>query len=226
MKLLGSGSKRLCKPETHLRGHRRCPPRRLASNAIAAAPSARLDDELAFRSALNDSSSRNTRAIADAAARGAASREFAAFAVRALRSSMPMSWMCRLPCWRAWPRTPRCSAFTSIAPPPEFDYRTSITVGSLAVNQSAEVTGAGIGVAVIDSGIAVVARRPDEPSRRARIRSAISALPAFVDFVDGAARRMRRQRPRHARRRHHRRQRLRLATASRPASRPTRTSSR
>jgi hypothetical protein len=149
MKLLGSGSKRLCKPRrlfaaiaVVLLG--------VASNAIAAAPSARLDDELAFRSALNDSSSRNTRAIVMLQPGAQLPEEFAAFAVRALPIidayvvDVPAAVLARLAAH------PSVLSIHFDRPATKFDYRTSITVGSLAVNQSAEVTGAGVGVAVID----------------------------------------------------------------------------
>ena len=38
-------------------------------------------------------------------------------------------------------------------PATKFDYRTTLTTGSLAVNQALGLTGTGVGVAVVDSGI-------------------------------------------------------------------------
>ena len=82
-------------------------------------------------------------------------------------------------------------------------------------------TGAGVGVAVIDSGITtwhddLTYHGVDAVPRRERQRVA-----AFVDFVNGRTLAVRRQRPRHARRRHHRRQRATTRSACAPASRPS-----
>ena len=152
MKLFGSGSKRLCNPRRTfgaiivvLLG--------LAANAIAAGPQSRLDDELAFRSAHNDASSRNTRAIVMLRRGAALPAEFGAYAIRPLKIidgyvvNVPNTVLARL---AAHPSVLSVHFDRTAS---KFDYRTSITVGSLAVNQSAGVTGAGIGVAVIDSGI-------------------------------------------------------------------------
>jgi serine protease AprX len=67
----------------------------------------------------------------------------------------------------------------------KFDYRTSLTVGSLAVNHSLGFTGAGVGVAVIDSGIATW--HDDLTSRSATLYPyGNQRVSAFVDFVNGA----------------------------------------
>ena len=89
--------------------------------------------------------------------------------------------------------------------------RVAVTVGARAVQQTYGYRGAGIGVAVIDSGITswhedltylgiVVAREDEEQPARSRVRR----LRQRADVA------VRRQRPRHARRGDHRRQRLRL----------------
>src|SRR6185295_8533150 len=70
-------------------------------------------------------------------------------------------------------------------PATKFDYRTSLTFGSLAANQSAGVTGAGIGIAVIDSGVATW--HDDLTSRSlAPYPYGNQRVSAFVDFVGGA----------------------------------------
>ena len=70
-------------------------------------------------------------------------------------------------------------------PAAKFDSRTSLTVGAAAVNQSMGLTGAGIGVAVIDSG--VTTWHDDLTSRsNAQYPYGDQRVSAFVDFVNGA----------------------------------------
>ena len=80
--------------------------------------------------------------------------------------------------------------------------RTGATVGATVVRSELGYDGTGVGVAVIDSGVA--ASHDDLAGERA------PRVDRFVDFVNGQHDAVRRLRPRHARRRHHRRQRLRL----------------
>jgi serine protease AprX len=64
------------------------------------------------------------------------------------------------------------------------DYRTSMTIGARAVQQALGYTGAGVGVAVIDSGIA--AWHDDLTSRSATLYPyGNQRVAAFVDFVNG-----------------------------------------
>ena len=81
--------------------------------------------------------------------------------------------------------------------------RTAVTIGARYVQTDMGYTGAGVGVAVIDSGITSwhddLTNNGSRPARREVRR--LRQQPC-----DG----LRRQRPRHARRRHHRGQRLRL----------------
>jgi serine protease AprX len=64
------------------------------------------------------------------------------------------------------------------------DYRTSMTIGARAVQQALGYTGAGVGVAVIDSGIA--AWHDDLTSRStAQYPYGNQRVSAFVDFVNG-----------------------------------------
>src|SRR6185503_4665309 len=80
---------------------------------------------------------------------------------------------------------PSVVAIHSDRPATKYDYRTSLTVGSLAVNQSIGFTGSGIGVAVIDSG--VVSWHDDLTSRSdAQYPYGNQRVSAFVDFVGGA----------------------------------------
>jgi len=64
------------------------------------------------------------------------------------------------------------------------DYRTSVTIGARAVQQALGYTGAGVGVAVIDSGIA--SWHDDLTSRTpATYPYGNQRVAAFVDFVNG-----------------------------------------
>ena len=90
--------------------------------------------------------------------------------------------------------------------------RTAVSVGARAAQQQWGYDGAGVGVAVIDSGIA---SWHDDLSYHGSIDQGSSGRRAARDGVrrlrqQPACSRVRRQRARHARRRHHRRQRLRL----------------
>ena len=65
-----------------------------------------------------------------------------------------------------------------------FNYRTSLTVGTRAVQQMLGVTGAGIGVAVVDSGIAMW---HDDLTNRSNTLFPFGdqRVAGFVDFVNG-----------------------------------------
>ena len=70
-------------------------------------------------------------------------------------------------------------------PAAKFDARTSLTVGSAAINQAMGVTGAGVGIAVIDSGITTW--HDDLTSRSGELYPyGNQRVSAFVDFVNGA----------------------------------------
>ena len=90
-------------------------------------------------------------------------------------------------------RQPRSAASTGTIE------RTGATIGATWVRDTLGVDGTGVGVAIIDSG---VANWHDDLGA--------DRVVHFVDFVDFQPVAVRRLRPRHARRRHHRRQRLRL----------------
>ena len=185
MKLFGSASERLCNSR-RIFGAIILVLLGLASHAIAA-PTAqtRLDDELAFRSAHNDASSKNTRAIVMLRRGAELPAEFGEYAIRPLEIidgyvvNVPNAVLARLAAH------PSILSIHFDRPATKFDYRTSITVGSLAVNQSAGVTGAGIGVAVIDSGITAWHDDLTSPSQ-AQYPFGNQRVTAFVDFVGGA----------------------------------------
>ena len=82
--------------------------------------------------------------------------------------------------------------------------RASAAVGAKTAQALYGYTGAGIGVAVIDSGIT-----PWHDDLTVSNGTG-QRVTAFVDFVNGHTTKVRRLGSRHARRRHHRRQRLRL----------------
>src|SRR5207248_10135212 len=66
----------------------------------------------------------------------------------------------------------------------EFNYRTSLTVGTRAVQQTLGLSGAGVGVAVIDSGITTW--HDDLTDRLSRVYPfGNQRVAAFVDFVNG-----------------------------------------
>ena len=69
-------------------------------------------------------------------------------------------------------------------PAAKLDYRTSLTVGSLAVTQSTGMTGTGVGVAVIDSGITWW-HDDLTPQTLSENPWANQRVSAFVDFVGG-----------------------------------------
>ncbi len=105
------------------------------------------------------------------------------------------------------------------------NYRTAVTVGARTVQDTLGYTGAGIGVAVIDSGI--TSWHDDLTNMTSKLFPyGNQRVAKFVDFVNGRTLPYDDNGHGSARRRHHRRQRQRLAAARRPASRPARRSSR
>ena len=93
--------------------------------------------------------------------------------------------------------------------------RTAVSIGARAAQQQWGYTGAGIGVAVIDSGITSWHDDLGYKGTSTGFAGQGQRVAAFVDFVNGRSARLRRQRPRHARAGHHRRQWLRLARRAR-----------
>ena len=94
--------------------------------------------------------------------------------------------------------------------------RTAVSVGARAAQQQWGYDGAGVGVAVIDSGIAAWHDDLSYQGSSTKVRVVNGQrVTGFVDFVNGLPAGLRRQRARHARRGHHRRQRLRLVRRAR-----------
>jgi subtilisin family serine protease len=156
----------------------------LAPNAMAAGPQTRLNNELVFRAALNESSSTQTCAIVMLRPGAQLPAEFEPYATRTLEIihgyvvNVTNTVLARLAAH------PSVIAIHLDRPATKFDYRTSISVGSLAVNQSAGLTGAGVGVAVIDSGITWW--HDDLTTRSLREYPWDNQrVSAFVDFVGG-----------------------------------------
>jgi serine protease AprX len=183
MKLFGTGSKSLRNPA------RTCVALALfvlgvVPGALAAAPQARLDNELAFQAARNRSSSSNTHAIVMLQPGAVLPAEFEPYAIRSL--DIIHGYVLSVPT-AVLERLAGHSSVLSIhfdRPAAKLDYRTSLTVGSLAVTQSTGMTGTGVGVAVIDSGITwwhddlTPHTLSDNPWANQRVS-------AFVDFVGG-----------------------------------------
>ena len=88
--------------------------------------------------------------------------------------------------------------------------REAVSIGAREA-QKLGYDGAGIGVAVIDSGVTALARRPDRNRGRRERGHGQPARRGVRGLRQRPRDGLRRLRPRHARRRHHRRQRLRLA---------------
>jgi serine protease AprX len=183
MKLFGTGSKSLRNPAST------CVALALlvlgvVPGALAAAPQARLDNELAFQAARNRSSSSNTHAIVMLQPGAVLPAEFEPYAIRSL--DIIHGYVLSVPT-AVLERLAGHSSVLSIhfdRPAAKLDYRTSLTVGSLAVTQSTGMTGTGVGVAVIDSGITwwhddlTPHTLSDNPWANQRVS-------AFVDFVGG-----------------------------------------
>jgi len=157
----------------------------VCSSAISASAQTQLDNELVFQAARDAAVRRNTRAIVMLQPGATLPVEFAPYATRRLGIihgyvvSVPADVLTRLA------QNPAVTAIHTDRPATKYDYRTSLTVGSLAVNQSMGFTGSGVGIAVIDSGVAswhddLTNRSPTQyPYGNQRVA-------AFVDFVGGS----------------------------------------
>ena len=152
-----------------------------ACNTIAADSQTRLDNEAAFRTRTS-SASTTTRAIVMLRAGAQLPAEFEPFATRALEIIHGYVLTVPAPVLARLAANPSVLSIHFDRPATKFDYRTSLTVGSLAVSQSAGFTGAGVGVAVIDSGVA--SWHDDLTSRTAaQYPFGNQRVSAFVDFV-------------------------------------------
>ena len=163
--------------------------RRAAHRARPAAPNSnakhyRLDKELTFR-ALHHKALRTTHAIVTLKPGAALPPGLERFTTRKL--GIINGYVVDLPngLLKLFAAHPSVFRIHYDWPAAKFDSRTSLTVGAAAVNQSMGLTGAGIGVAVIDSG--VTTWHDDLTSRSsAQYPYGDQRVSAFVDFVNGA----------------------------------------
>jgi len=132
----------------HARPARTAPP--VAPNANVR--SYRLDTDLEFRAA-HHSATRQTRAIVTLQPGAQLPPEFARFVQ--YRLDILNGYALTIPngLLRQVADHPSVFRVHYDRPAAKFDYRTTLTTGSLAVNHALGLTGTGIGVAVIDSGI-------------------------------------------------------------------------
>jgi serine protease AprX len=162
---------------------------RQAPKARPAAPNSnarqyRLDEELTFRAA-HHQALKTTRAIVTLQPGASLPHALERFATRKL--DIINGYVVDLPNGMLKQVAAHPSIFRVHydRPAAKFDARTSLTVGSAAVNQSMGLTGAGIGVAVIDSG--VTTWHDDLTSRSGALYPyGDQRVSAFVDFVNGA----------------------------------------
>jgi serine protease AprX len=162
---------------------------RPAQAAPAVAPNAnvrsyRLDSELEFRAA-HQAPTRQTRAIVTLRPGAQLPSEFARFAkyrldiLNGYALTVPNGMLKRLAA------DPAVFRVHYDRPAAKFDYRTTLTTGSLAINQALGLTGAGIGVAVVDSGITSWHDDLTTPSSTP-YPFGNQRVSAFVDFVNGS----------------------------------------
>ena len=127
----------------------------------------------------------------------------------------------------AWPSDPRVERVMVDRPAFATMERTGAAIGATLAREQFGVTGSGVGVAIIDSGITTlrtttsIARRAARSSTPRRALQGLHPRRQLEPLVQRP--RVGRLRPRHARRRHHRRQRASTPTAAARASRPART---
>jgi serine protease AprX len=164
--------------------HRRSAPTTRPAGPNSNARPYRLDKELTFRAA-HHNSLKKTQAIVTLKPGAQLPQELERFVTRKLDIingyvvDMPNGLLTRLS------THPSVFRIHYDRPAAKFDSRTSLTVGAVAVNQSMGLTGAGIGVAVIDSGVATW--HDDLTSRStAQYPYGDQRVSAFVDFVNGA----------------------------------------
>ena len=163
-----------------------------AHKAVAGLPNAavknyRIDDELTRRaSQASDTSNSRTKVIVELMAGQRLPEEYAPYAA-------PNSWLpiinarvLEIPDRAIFRLAQHPSVFRVHydRPAAKFNYRTSLTVGTRAIRQTLGLTGAGIGVAVIDSGIA--SWHDDLTNASATLYPyGNQRVARFVDFVNG-----------------------------------------
>ena len=114
----------------------------------------RLDDELTFRAARGNPG-RRTKVIVELVAGGKLPMKFQQYAKRHGQLGIINGMAVELPDRLLAEMAANPSVFRVHydRPAAKFNYRTSLTIGTAAIRQTLGLTGAGVGVAVIDSGI-------------------------------------------------------------------------
>ena len=144
----------------------------------------RLDQELTFRAAHHQALGK-TRAIVTLQPGASLPRALERFATRKL--PIINGYVVDLPngLLKVFAANPAIFRIHYDRPAAKFDARTSLTVGSAAITQSMGLTGAGIGVAVIDSGVTMW---HDDLTNHTSTQYPYGdqRVSAFVDFVNGA----------------------------------------
>ena len=145
----------------------------------------KLDTELETRATTNNQS-RTTRVIVELVQGAKLPPQFAAFAKRDGKLGIINGQVVDLPdrLLRQMAQHPSVFRVHFDRPAAKFNYRTSVTVGTRVVRQTLGLTGAGIGVAVIDSGIATW--HDDLTNTSSTLYPyGNQRVAKFVDFVNG-----------------------------------------
>src|SRR5258708_36285994 len=144
----------------------------------------KLDNELESRS--KRASNKTTKVTVELAPGAQLPEEFAAFAKRNGKLGIINGQALELPdrLIRLMSRHPSVFRLHHDRPTEAFNYRTSLTIGTRAIQETLGLTGAGIGVAVIDSGIATW--HDDLTNNSATLYPyGNQRVTKFVDFVGG-----------------------------------------
>ena len=165
--------------------HSRAAARSTAGRPNSRAASYKLDSELETRAKAN-SQTRTTRVIVELVPGVKLPPQFAAFAKRDGQLAIINGQVVDLPdrLLRQMSQHPSIFRIHYDRPAAKFNYLTSATVGTRVVRQTLGLTGAGIGVAVIDSGIA--SWHDDLTNNSSTLYPyGNQRVARFVDFVNG-----------------------------------------
>src|SRR5471032_276233 len=144
----------------------------------------KLDKELTRRSTTN--ALQTTRVIVELVSGAKLPAEYARYARRNGKLGIINSQVVDLPngLLKKMSANPAVFRIHFDRPAAKFNYRTALTVGSRVVQETLGLTGAGVGVAVIDSGIA--SWHDDLTNNTSTVYPyGNQRVAAFVDFVDG-----------------------------------------
>src|SRR5438067_2114928 len=165
--------------------HGRAAGRSVSGHPNSRAAAYKLDTELETRAA-NNSQTRTTRLIVELVPGAKLPSQFAAFAKREGKLGIINGQVVDLPdrLLRQMAQHPSVFRIHYDRPAAKFNYRTSVTVGTRVVRQTLGLTGAGVGVAVIDSGIATW--HDDLTNTTSTLYPyGNQRVAKFVDFVNG-----------------------------------------